>query len=72
MLRLEALAKGVKRTRPDVAIDDAEREEGQFCETAAGRVGFDVSLADSVSFDGNADFRDLKRLFHAFRIAGGL
>ena len=61
ILGLEALAEGVERTRPDVTVDDAEREESQFCETAAARMSFDVST----------DLRDLKRLFHAFLSPGG-
>ena len=51
---LEALPQRIQRTGPDVAVDDAEREECEFCETAAARVGF---LFES------ADLRDLKRLF---------
>jgi len=60
-MRIEALAEGVERTRPDVAVDDAEGEKSQFCETAAARMSFDVST----------DLRDLKRLFHAFLGSGG-
>ena len=60
-MRVEALAQGVKGTGPDVAVDDAEREEREFCETAAARMSFDVS----------ADLRDLKKLFHAFLGSGG-
>ena len=60
-MRIEALAEGVERTGPDVAVDDAEREEGKFCETAAARMSFDVST----------DLRDLKKLFHAFLSSGG-
>jgi hypothetical protein len=52
---VEALTQSVERAGPDVAVDDAEREESQFCETAAARMSFDVST----------DLRDLKRLFHA-------
>lgn len=58
---LEALAEGVKRARSDVAVDDAERQESQFCETAAARV----------SFDGSTDLRDLLRLLQARRRSGG-
>lgn len=61
VVRVEALAEGVKGTGPDVAVDDAEREESQFCETAAARMSFDVST----------DLRDLKRLVHAFLGSGG-
>ena len=53
MLDLEALTQSVKGTGADVAVDDAEREEGKFCETAAARTSFEVS----------ADLRDLWRLF---------
>jgi len=49
MLCLEALAQCVKGAGTDVAIDDAQREESKFCETAAARTSFDVS----------ADLRDL-------------
>ena len=51
MLDLEALAQRVKRTGADVAVDDAEREECEFCETAAARTSFEVST----------DLRDLWR-----------
>ena len=53
MFNLEALAQSVKRTGADVAVDDAEREECEFCETAAARTSFEVST----------DLRDLWRLF---------
>ena len=46
---LEAFPQRVQRACPDVAVDDAEREKSEFCETAAARVGFYVS----------ADLRDL-------------
>jgi len=49
MLDFETLAQCVKGTGPDVAIDDAEREECEFCETAAARTSFEVST----------DWRDL-------------
>jgi hypothetical protein len=39
----EALAQCVQRAGPDVAVHDAERENCEFCETAAARVSFDVS-----------------------------
>jgi hypothetical protein len=32
VFRLETLAQCVKRARPDVAVDDAERNEGQLSE----------------------------------------
>jgi len=43
MLQLEALAQRIKRAGADVAIDDAQREECKFCETAAARTSFEVS-----------------------------
>ena len=43
MLCLEALSERIKRTGADVAIDDAQREECEFCETAAARTSFVVS-----------------------------
>jgi hypothetical protein len=61
ILRLEALAQRVEGACPDVAVDDAEREYSQFCETTTGRTSFDVG----------ADLRDLKRLLHAYRSSGG-
>jgi len=51
VLDLEALAHCVKRTGADVAVDDAEREKSEFCETAAARTSFEVST----------DLRDLWR-----------
>ena len=51
MLDLEALAQCVQRTGADVAVDDAEREKSEFCETAAARTSFEVST----------DLRDLWR-----------
>jgi hypothetical protein len=62
-VRIKALAEGVERTGPDVAVDDAEREESEFCETAAARMSFDVSAAARMGLYGSADLRDLKRLF---------
>ena len=52
MLGLEALAQGVQGAGADVAVNDAERENCEFCETAAARTGFYVST----------DLRDLLRL----------
>jgi len=52
VLGLEALPQGVKGAGADVAVDDAERENCEFCETAAARTGFYVST----------DLRDLLRL----------
>jgi hypothetical protein len=49
VFQLEALAQRIKRAGADVAIDDAQREESEFCETAAARTSFEVS----------ADLRDL-------------
>ena len=43
MLGFEALTQRVKRTGADVAIDDAQREECKFCETAAARTSLEVS-----------------------------
>lgn len=43
MLDLEALAQCVKWAGTDVAVDDAQREESEFCETAAARTSFLVS-----------------------------
>jgi hypothetical protein len=49
MLQLEALTQGIKGAGADVPIDDAQRENSEFCETAAARTSFEVS----------ADLRDL-------------
>src|SRR5437867_9442971 len=38
----EALTKRVQRTRADVAVDDAERRQGQDRQTPAGRPRLDV------------------------------
>jgi len=43
MLDFEAFAQRVKRAGPYVSIDDAQREECEFCETAAARTSFEVS-----------------------------
>jgi hypothetical protein len=43
VLDLEALAQCVKGAGTDVAVDDAQREESKFCETAAARTSFVVS-----------------------------
>ena len=43
MLCFETLAECVKRAGADVAVDDAQREECEFCETAAARTSFEVS-----------------------------
>ena len=50
---LEAFAQGVKGAGPDVPVNDAERENCEFCETAAARVSFYVST----------DLCDLLRLY---------
>jgi hypothetical protein len=43
MLEFEALTQRVKGAGADVAVDDAQREECKFCETAAARTSFVVS-----------------------------
>jgi len=43
VLDLEALTERVKRAGADVAINDAQREECKFCETAAARTSLVVS-----------------------------
>ena len=43
VFRLEAFTQCVKRARPDVTVDDTEREKSEFCETAAARMSFEVS-----------------------------
>src|ERR1700686_5361259 len=53
VLQLEALAQRVQRTGTDVAVDDAERENCEFCETAAARTRFYIST----------DLRDLLRFY---------
>jgi hypothetical protein len=50
---LEAFPQGVQGAGADVAVNDAERENCEFCETAAARVSFYVST----------DLRDLLRLY---------
>ena len=59
VLGLEAFAQSVQRAGPDVAVYDAERENCEFCETAAARVIFYVST----------DWGDLLRLY--WPTAGG-
>ena len=49
MLYLEALAQRIQGAGADVSVDNAQREECEFCETAAARTSFEVS----------ADLRDL-------------
>jgi len=51
MLQLEAFTQGIEGTGADVPIDDPQRENSEFCETAAARTSFEVS----------ADLRDLLR-----------
>jgi hypothetical protein len=46
---LEALTQRIQGACTDVAVDDAQREECEFCEAAAARTSFVVS----------ADLRDL-------------
>ena len=43
MLYLEALAQRIQGAGADVSIDNAQREECEFCETAAARTSFGVS-----------------------------
>jgi hypothetical protein len=43
ILGLEAFSQCVKRAGAYVAVDDAQREKSEFCETAAARTSFQVS-----------------------------
>src|SRR5205085_5108634 len=43
MLYLEALAQRIQGAGADVSVDNAQREECEFCETAAARTSFEVS-----------------------------
>jgi hypothetical protein len=49
---LEAFPQRIQGAGPDVPVNDAERENCEFCETAAARASFYVS----------ADLCDLLRL----------
>jgi hypothetical protein len=62
VLDFEALAQCVKWAGTDVAVDDAQREESEFCETAAARTSFLVS----------ADLRDLIEVVQATVLLGCL
>jgi hypothetical protein len=43
MFGLEALAQRIEGTGADVAVDDAQREKCEFCESTAARTSFEVS-----------------------------